>query len=292
MAKTKIVKPPSDGQAEVKPAKVRLVQVDPRTIMIPDVRVTAQMSDETTEQFLASVKEIGIEEPIICYEVDGQLILSDGKHRLDGALRVWLPLVDVIVKPGTMQKVLCRNLMSGHLRGTHPISEMVRSIEALWKEYQMDSEAISKETGLTRDYVETLQLISQLTPYCRRVLDEGRIKVGHAVALTRIKDPVTQETLVNQAMQFNMKVPEFKGLVDEVLAMARPPEVPLPPREPVGPQLLKCTYCDEAYPVEKISSPFTCQSCAGILHQAMAQARADAAAAREQQAAAQQAKAA
>ncbi len=254
---------------------MKLKRVNPELIKVPEVRVTARMDEEKAEQFKASVAAAGIDEPIKVFEVDGELILSDGLHRLLEAIHNKMPLVDVYVRPGTMEDVLCNNLMSGHLRGTHPVSEMVRSIEVLWKEYNLDSEKIAAKTGMTRDYVEKLQLISELTPMGRAALDEGRIKyLGHALALIKIKDPVIQETVLGQLFMYNWSVRELEQHVANVLAI--PPREPTAPgTEPPPPPEIKCHFCRQITEIANIANPNVCTECAGILLMSIAAARAE-----------------
>ncbi len=257
---------------------MKLRKVDPNDIKVPEVRVTARMDEDTQRQFEESVKTIGIDEPIKCYEVDGELILSDGLHRLQEALANKMKTIEVYVRPGSMEDVLCNNLQSGHLRGKHPVSEMVKSIEVLWKEYGFDSDKIVAKTGLTRDYVEDLMLISELTPLCRAALDEGLIKVGHARALTRIKDPVAQEMYLQQSQIYRWTVKQLDSYIDEYLKALEPQAAAEQPQQAREPVKVKCAYCGaEGLPGE-IANPNTCQECSGIMLASMVQARREAAA--------------
>ena len=253
------------------PQKLR--QVDPRKIKIPEVRVTARMDEETARQFEHSVKETGIDEPIKVFQVDGELVLSDGMHRLMEALKLGLDTVPVYVKEGTMEDVLCNNLMSGHLRGKHPVSEMVRSIESLQREYGYDSEQVAAKTGLTRDYVEKLQILSELTPFCLSELDEGNLKLGFAYALVKIRDPVKQEDCLRQAELYRLKVADALQLVAAYLPKeAEQAPGPVPEERPrYAP--VKCYYCGEEHMPMELANPSTCMGCSQILMQSIALAR-------------------
>ncbi|MBA7648701.1 hypothetical protein ES703_56489 [subsurface metagenome] len=121
--------------------------------------------------------------------MEGELVLCDGLHRLVEAKDNGSEYIMAAVLTGDMADVLTKNIFLDHLRGKTPPSEMVTVIEVLWKELDLDSEKIAERTGLTRDYVEKLQKLSKLTPLIRGALDEGRIGVGHASALTKIQDP-------------------------------------------------------------------------------------------------------
>jgi ParB-like chromosome segregation protein Spo0J len=251
--------------------KHRKVNVD--QVQVPEVRVTARFDPETWEQFQASMTEIGAIAPIICCEVDGQVVLVDGLHRLLEARRLKQSSIDAVIVTGDMVDVLTRNIFLDHLRGKTPVSEMVKVIEALGKEYGLDSEQISQRTGMHRDYVEKLQRVAELTPYCRAALDEDRIKVGHAVELARIKDPVRQETVLGQLLLYHWPVKELREFVDNVLAMIeKPAEPPVPGKAP-EPVKMKCFYCQEPRDPAELAFPPTCRECSAMMIQAIAQAR-------------------
>lgn len=252
---------------------MKLIKVDPHKVMIPELRVTARFDQESLQQFKESVKTAGIDEPIKCYKVDGQLVLSDGLHRLQQALANNLETIDVYVREGSMEEVLCNNLMSGHLRGKHPVSEMVKVIAALWKEYQWDSEKIAAKTGLTRDYVERLQLISNLTPMCLEALDDQSIRIGHADALVKLKDPVKQETVLHQIISFRLTVQATKDLVDDVLRIIDQPAAGPVVGPPPPSTKIRCGYCGEEYELGQIANPNTCQACSYVLASSIAAAR-------------------
>lgn len=255
---------------------MKLRQVSPDKIRIPEVRVTARFDPETWQQFQESMDKVGAITPVICCEVEGELVLVDGLHRLIEAKRTGRTPIDVAVIPGDMVDVLTKNIFLDHLRGKTPVSEMVTVIEALSKEFELDSEKIAEKTGMTRDYVEKLLKVTELTPYCRAALDEERIKVGHAVELARIKDPVRQETILGQLELYHWTVKDLHDFVDQVLALIEPKEEPGGEPTKRKPVKVKCTYCGGEYDVSQVAAPVTCQICSGIMFSAVAQARVEA----------------
>jgi ParB/RepB/Spo0J family partition protein len=252
---------------------MKLRRVDPNTIKVPETRVTAQFDEELLAMFKASIREVGQTSPILCCQVDSDLILVDGLHRLMEAITNKTPRIDVNIFDGDMVDVLTKNIFVDHLRGKTPPSEMVKVIEALWKEFDLDSEQIAKRTGLSRDYVEKLQLISQLTPYCKAALDEGRIGVGHAAALTKIKDPARQETILGQVELYHWTVKATDDFVREVNRIVNKPEEVKAPGEALPPPKIKCRFCDIEYDITQISNPNLCTSCAGELLMIQTEAR-------------------
>lgn len=252
---------------------MKLRRVDPATIKVPEVRVTSQFAPEMLVMFQESCKNQGIISPILCCEVDEDIVLVDGLHRLTQALDNKLLKIDVVVVPGDMTDVLTKNLYLDHMRGKHPIGEMVKVIEALWKEYQLDSDQISKKTGLSRDYIERLQRISQLTPYCLGALDDGLIGVGHANALTHLTDPIKQDTVLGQQLLYRWSVKDLEAYIADVLQlMSVTPQETARGTERV-PAKLVCAFCHGEFELGQVANPNTCQECSGIMFATRAEAK-------------------
>jgi ParB-like chromosome segregation protein Spo0J len=283
---------------------MNLRRVPPDKIVVPDVRVTARFDEETWAQFQSSIREVGTIAPIICCEMEPEqlwpeeqerkantqyiqsngkvLVLVDGLHRLVETRNNGAKVIDVAVVPGDMVDVLTKNLFVDHARGKTPPSEMVTVIEALTKEYHLDSEKIAAKTGMGRDYVEKLQAISELTPACRAALDEGKIGVGQAFALTKLKDPIRQETVLHQCLLYRWKTKELEEYIKDVLKIVEEREEAPPSPGPQEPYLIQCAFCHNKYPITEIANPATCRGCAGVLYEAIAiaerEAKAEAAA--------------
>ncbi len=278
-------------QFKVTEADVRIEKFNPFDIMVPEVRVTSRFDEDTLSEFKRSIGADPNAVYIVCAMIDGKPVLVDGLHRLTEALHSHWPTIDVALVDGDMIDVLTLNLKLDHLRGKHPPSEMVKVIDALTSEYGLDSEKIAKKTGLSREYIEKLQSIAKVTPLIRAALDEDKIKVGHAYALTKLTDPVVQETVFYQQQLYHWGVKELELYIVDLLGIKPPP--PTGAGEPPVVVKIKCAYCGEEHDPRdgKIANPNTCQSCAGILYGSMAAARAElAAAARAHEAATGQVK--
>ena len=252
---------------------MKLCKVDPQSIKVPEVRVTSQFDPEMLAMFKESCKVSGIDSPIRCCRIGEDLVLIDGLHRLTEALANKLPKIDVLAYEGDMIEVLTKNLYLDHMRGKHPISEMVKVIETLWKEYEMDSEKIAAKTGLSRDYIERLQKISQLTPDCRQALEDGLIGVGHANALTRLTDPIKQSTVLSQQLLYRWSVKDLEVYIADVLKLMQ--EITQEPLQTVqrAPGKLTCAFCRGEFELGQVANPNVCQGCSAVMFASMAEAK-------------------
>ncbi len=252
---------------------MKLLSVKIDDVKVPETRVTARFDPELWEQFQASMKETGAIAPIIVYEVEGELVLCDGLHRLVEARDNGSEYIMAAVIPGDMADVLTKNIFLDHLRGKTPVSEMVTVIKVLWKELDLDSEKIAERTGLTRDYVEKLQKLSRLTPLIREALDAGRIGVGAAFTLTKIQDPARQEMVYHQWALYRWPIAELEAYIRSVEELVVPPEEPAPAPVERPPVKIQCKFCGGSYDPAQVSNPTTCVVCSGIMFQAIAAAR-------------------
>ena len=262
---------------------MKLRRINPNKIMVPEVRVTAQFDPELYGMFKKSIADVGQITPIICMELEptattpeGEppsdrsefrtesgkvLVLVDGLHRLVEAQEHNEPFIDVVILPGDEVDVFTRNIFLDHLRGKTPVSQMRRVIDHLVQEYKLDSETIAQKTGLSRDYVEGILEINELTPYCLEALDDGRLKVGQAHALAKLKNPVKQDIIAADAITFNRSVEYVRDVVKMALPSASPEVGVATPMTPRETSKVKCGVCTGDYLPQDLRMVPLCPYC-------------------------------
>lgn len=245
---------------------MKLRNIDPHSIKVPEVRVTAQFDEELYQQFKDSIAAVGSVAPPICYEVKGELVLCDGLHRLQEAIANGEPTVSVVVIPGDMVDVLTKNIFLDHLRGKTPVRQMVTVIKTLHQEYNLDSDQIKEKTGLTRDYIEKLVRISEASPVVLGALDRGTIGMGIAVELSRLPYAIIQEEIIAKHEHYEMTVAGIKDLVNKTLEeleiIKRAPPV-VPPSEPRKPPEYACEGCKQIIEPRYLRPVMLCPNCFG-----------------------------
>jgi len=245
---------------------VKLRKVKPGEIKVPELRVRARFDQELMIQFKNSIKETGIVAPVIVCQVNEDLVLVDGEHRLQEALENNLPMVDVVVFDGDMVDVLTKNLFLDQMRGKTPVSEMVEVIGALYSEYNLDPDQIRAKTGLTRDYIEKLVRISTASSSIQQALDDGVIGVGHAFELSRLPYAIQQEEVMAKHQVWRFTIKELHEQIDQVLKeMEGIAEIPPPaPQSGPGPaRVFYCEGCKEATDPRYMRPVMLCPNCFG-----------------------------
>lgn len=247
---------------------MKLMWLDPKSIKVPEIRVTAQFDDELLAQFKDSLDAIGQIAPIIVYQVGEDHVLCDGKHRLDEALAKGSTKIQAVVIPGDMVDVLTRNIVVDQLRGKTSVTEMVKVIKVLSQDYGLDPDQIASKTYKNRDYVEKLIKIAQASPVVLEAVDRGVIGIGIAYELSRLPHPIQQEEVIAKHQVYNYSVKDVKDLVEQTLEFMRAPEEKLPPAtlgKPPAPRVYKCEGCKNDTDPRYLRPVMLCPDCFGVV---------------------------
>lgn len=250
--------------------KLRNIQVD--LIDVPAVRVTAVYDEEHLALLKDSLAAMGTINPIILVGNGTRYEVVDGLHRLQEARTRGEKVIPAVVYEGGPKEALLKNLVLNKVRGKTKASEMVAVIKELWTTHGMTSDEIALQTGLTRDYIERLQRISQASPSVQEALDREIIGVGHAYELARLPRHEQQEEVVAKYQVWRWSVKELKAQVDMVLQMMeqRPAEgVPATPQAPPTPPVYRCDACQEESEPKHLRAVQLCPDCYGeVWHKA------------------------
>lgn len=236
-------------------------------ITIPTTRVTAVYDDELRELLKGTMAKMGMITPVVVVQTTEGFRLVDGLHRLQEAQAAKLETIDAVVYEGEEKDTLLTNLVLNRTRGKTRASEMVKVIAALATEYEMDSEAIAERTGLKRDYIEQLMLISQASPSVLELLDQEIIGVGAAFQIQRLPAKEQQDELCARTQIWRYSVAELKALVDDTLEMMK--HIPQGAPPPPPPTVIKyhCEGCGREMQPRDIKAIGLCPDCFGVIWQ-------------------------
>lgn len=252
--------------------KVSQIPVDKCTV--PEVRVTAAYDDDLQTLLTDTIDGMGQLQPITVIKDGETYIVTDGKHRLQEAIRQGKEKIDAVVYEGDAKKALLQNLVMNRVRGKTKASEMVLVINSLYTDYGLGIEDIQKETGLKRDYIERLILIAEASPLVQAMLDDEVIGVGAAFELSRLPRHIQQDELASQTQIYRWTVPYIKEQVDEILRLMENPEAPQAPKEPPPPRKYHCEICRDEVPLDRLKPVAMCPDCYSASYQVSKQRQA------------------
>ena len=240
-------------------------------IKIPTVRVTMVHSQEVQELLRGTMQKLGNLTPVILTKTGDAYTLVDGLHRIQEVQARGETDIDAVIYEGGPESNLLLNLTLNQVRGKARASEMVSVIEQLTEVHNLDSEEISKRTGLTREYIEKLWQITRAALSVREALDQELIGVGAAWEISRLPDHAQQDYLVSMQGIWKMSAKDLHAYVNQIIDMMKAPKAPAAPVELPPPALPKCDGCRKETEMKYLRPIVICPNCYGKVYAAINQ---------------------
>jgi ParB family transcriptional regulator, chromosome partitioning protein len=196
--------------------------------------------EESLAELAASIREIGVLQPVLVRPVGDAYQLVAGERRWRAARRAGLAIIPAIVRAtddlGAVERALVENL---HRQDLTPLEEAA-AFQQLIEDFGLTHEQVAGRVGKSRSAVtNTLRLMS-LPPGVQHLLADGRLTAGHARALLGTPDRSRQEQLARQAAAENWSVRMLEDTIrDQGESMSKVTQ--LPTRIPDGAGLTPAT---------------------------------------------------
>lgn len=176
-----------------------------------------EFDEESLQELAASIKSIGIIQPITVRMIDeGRFQLISGERRLRASRIAGLESIPAYVRladdQGMLEMALVENLQREDL---DPI-EVALSFVRLLDECNLTQEELSDRVGKKRSTISNFIRLLKLPPEIQSGLRNKEITMGHARALISIEDPEMQTMVYNQAVRYDFSVRKVEEVVREL----------------------------------------------------------------------------
>jgi ParB family transcriptional regulator, chromosome partitioning protein len=190
-----------------------------------------QFDDEPIAALAASIREVGVLQPIVVRRADAGYELIAGERRLRAARLAGLATIPVVVRDtddsDTLREALIENI---HRQDLGPI-ELAEAFRQLLEDLGLKQEELADRVGVSRSHIANTIRLLQLPLDTQQLLTDGRIQAGHARALLALGDADAQNALAVRASAEDLSVREVEELVRRFVD---PPVVVAEP-EPAAP---------------------------------------------------------
>ncbi|HWD51828.1 MAG TPA: ParB/RepB/Spo0J family partition protein [Acidimicrobiales bacterium] len=181
-----------------------------------------QFDEDTMSALAASIKELGILQPVLVREVVGgapdQYELIAGERRWRAARRAGLQTMPVLIQASneahSLEQALVENL---HRQDLNALEESA-AYQQLIEDFNYTHDQVATRVGKSRTAVTNTLRLLQLPAAVQRLLAEGQISAGHARALLGTPDRAYQESLAKLIVADSLNVRAVEELVRERLA--------------------------------------------------------------------------
>lgn len=169
--------------------------------------------DEALDALAASIREVGVLQPIIVRRSGNAYELIAGERRLRAARRAGLATVPAVVRDSedseTLREALIENI---HRQDLGPI-ELAEAFRQLLEDLGLKQEELADRVGVSRSHIANTLRLLQCTPEVQQLLADGKLQAGHARALLGMPDGEAQNTLALRAVAQELTVRQVEDLV-------------------------------------------------------------------------------
>jgi len=187
---------------------IELVDID--SIYVPAERVTSVWDPELEKEFIESIKVQGILEPIALLDIEGELWLIDGLHRIQAAEKLGMKKVPAIVKKGTLTDLLIENIIRNRQRGKSNAAQEAQVLRILVQQQGLTLTQAAHKMGMSESWARTLLKVSELPQAVLDYVGRGFLPVSGALFLTYIRDPQAQLDIATDAVKWGYTADQIK----------------------------------------------------------------------------------
>jgi ParB family transcriptional regulator, chromosome partitioning protein len=201
------------GVAEIEMDEIDANPYQPRTIF----------DAESLEELAASIKEIGIIQPITVRRIEsGRYQLISGERRLRAAKTAGLHKIPAYLREANDQNLLEMALVENIQREDLDAIEIAISYQRLLDECSLTQELLSQRVGKKRATVANYLRLLKLPAEIQLGIRDQKVSMGHARSLISVDDPKAQLKIFNKIIDQELSVRKVEELVRK---LADEPEV-------------------------------------------------------------------
>lgn len=187
------------GAPEGGDAGMGLLEVPVNAVAPNPKQPRTNFDDDAIASLAASIREVGILQPIVVRRADGGTYeLIAGERRLRAAKAAGLATVPVVLRDSDDSEMLREALIENiHREDLNPI-EQAEAFKALLGELGLKQEDLADRVGVSRSHIANTIRLLGLPLECQQLLADDKISAGHARALLSLGD---QEAMTSLALR-------------------------------------------------------------------------------------------
>lgn len=182
--------------------------------------------EETLDSLTASVRELGVLQPVLVRVADDGYELIAGERRWRAAKRAGLATIPAIVRGADDEASLEQALVENLHRQDLNAMEEAAAYQQLIEEFELTQDQVAQRVGKSRSAVANHLRLFQLPPAVQKLVSDGLVSAGHAKALLAHPDRSYQEHLARRVVAESLSVRELEAIVKERLELEAGGDLP------------------------------------------------------------------
>ena len=183
--------------------------------------------EETLDELAASIKQLGIIQPITVREADnGMYQIISGERRYRAALIAGLTEIPAYIRQAEDNNMLEMALVENVQREDLDAIEIAISFQRLIDECQLTQENVSERIGKKRSTIANYLRLLRLPAEIQLSIRQKQISMGHARALVNIEETAMQLQTLSNIIENGLSVRQVEALVQQINNPEPEPEIP------------------------------------------------------------------
>lgn len=190
-----------------------------------------EFDEEALQELAASIKSIGIVQPITVRTIEGgKYEIVAGERRFRASKLAGLTTIPAYIRKTEDESLLELALIENIQREDLNAIEVAISYQRLMDECSLTQDALSERVGKKRSTIGNYLRLLKLPPQIQLAVRDKKISMGHARAILGVEDADTQLMIFEQILKYDFSVRKVEEIVREIV---NPQEVEMPEEETV-----------------------------------------------------------
>jgi len=177
---------------------------------------------DSLEALAASIREVGVLQPVVVRSRNGGYELVAGERRLRAARLAGLATIPAVIRDSDDSEGLREALIENLHREDLGSLELAEAFQELLEDLGATQEQLAERLGVSRPHVANTIRLLNLPPDVQHLLGERKLSAGHARALLGLEDDEAQVSLALRAVAEDLSVRQVEDLVRSYGGAPRP----------------------------------------------------------------------
>jgi len=183
---------------------------------------SAALDEEALSELAASIKSVGVVQPIVVRPVaGGKYQVIAGERRWAASRNLGLPTIPAIVRQVSNEQSMEMTIIENLQREDLNAMEQARAFDRLGREFGLTQEQMSLRTGKERSSIANFLRLLKLPPLVQTMIERNQLSFSHAKVMMTLESSAELERLAHRVVQNGLSVRQTEETVG-ALAHPRP----------------------------------------------------------------------
>ncbi len=197
---------------EVLPDGTRLLYLDPTALEPNPKQPRRVFVEEALEELSASIKQDGVQEPVLVRQVGDKYELISGERRVRASIMADVTRIPAVCREVSDRDMLKLGLIENIQREDLNAMELARGYQDLIDEFGWTQEELSVEVGKKRATITNTLRLLNLPEVVQEQVADGSLTMGHARALLAIESVAGQIAAARKIIKEGLSVRQAEKL--------------------------------------------------------------------------------